>query len=196
GCHQPNLKSSDLDLTSYEGLMAGGKHGPGVSVILKYLTGEMKPQMPLGGTPLAAEQIALVRSWIEAGAKDDTPAEAHETVSAGKPTVYTQPPVVTALAFSPDGKTLAVSGNREVLLHALDGSAPPKRLPGLAERILSLGFSRDGSLLIAGGGTPARFGEIQLWDPAAGKLLRSVTLTGDTVFGASLSPDGTRAAAG
>ena len=25
GCHQPNLKSSNLDLTTYEGLMAGGK---------------------------------------------------------------------------------------------------------------------------------------------------------------------------
>ena len=28
GCHQPNLKSSGLDFTSYEGLTAGGKHGP------------------------------------------------------------------------------------------------------------------------------------------------------------------------
>src|SRR6266852_9495886 len=46
GCHQPNLKSSDLDLTSYEGLASGGKHGSGLSVVVKYLTGEMKPQMP------------------------------------------------------------------------------------------------------------------------------------------------------
>ena len=51
GCHQPNLKSSDLDLTTYEGLAAGGKHGPGSSVIAKYLSGEMKPQMPLGQPP-------------------------------------------------------------------------------------------------------------------------------------------------
>ena len=61
---------------------------------------------------------------------------------------------------------LAVSGNREILLHTLDGSAPPKRLPGLSDRILSLAFSSDGSLLVAGGGTPARFGEIQFWDLA------------------------------
>src|SRR3979411_246690 len=69
GCHQPNLKSSNLDLTSYEGLVAGGKHGPGLSVIVKYLSGEMKPQMPLGQPPLAAGQIDLVRSWIAAGAR-------------------------------------------------------------------------------------------------------------------------------
>ena len=173
---------------------------------MQFLTGEMKPQMPLGMTPLAPEQIDLVRNWVAAGAKDDTPAEARETLSAGAPTVYFQPPVLTALAFSPDGKMLAVSGNREILLHTLDGSAPAQRLPGLSDSILSLAFSRDGSLLVAGGGTPARFGEIQFWDlnlfpkprgqqPAA-KLRRSVMLTGDTVFGVSLSPDATRVAAG
>src|SRR2546425_13044866 len=64
GCHQPNLKSSNLDLTTYESLAAGGKHGPGPSVIVKYLTGEMKPQMPLGQPPLPAEQIEMVRVWL------------------------------------------------------------------------------------------------------------------------------------
>src|ERR1035438_3877750 len=113
--------------------------------------------MPLGMPPLTADQIDLVRSWVAAGAKDDTPEEARETITAGAPTVYSLPPVLTALAFSPDGKMLAVSGNREILLHTLDGSAPPKRLAGLSERILSLAFSKDGSLLVAGGGTPSRF---------------------------------------
>jgi len=196
GCHQPNLKSSNLDLTSYEGLTTGGKHGPGLTLIVKYITGEMKPQMPMGQPPLEASLIDLVKNWIAAGGKDDTPAEARETVSLDKPIVYKQPPVVTALAFAPDGKSLAVSGNREVLVHALDGSTPPKRLAGLSDRILSLAFSKDGSLLVAGGGTPARFGEIQLWDLKTGALRHSITLTGDTVFGVSISPDGSRIAAG
>src|SRR3954454_1129672 len=85
GCHQPNLKSSDLDLTTYEGLKAGGKRGvpfkpgqPGESLLLKYITGEPKPQRPRGQPPLPAEQIEIVRNWITAGATDDTPAEARD----------------------------------------------------------------------------------------------------------------------
>ncbi len=196
GCHQPNLKSSNLDLTSYEGFQAGGKHGPAAKTLLAYVTGESKPQMPLGQPPLPADQIELIKTWIAAGAKDDTPAEARDDMAVDKPIVYTQPPVINALAFSPDGKSLAVSGNREILIHALDGAAPPRRFPGLSDRILSLVFSKDGSTLVASGGTAARFGEIQIWDVGSGKLRHSLTLTGDTVFGASISPDATRIAAG
>lgn len=196
GCHQPNIKSSNLDLTSYAGLKAGGRRGPATETLLKYLTGESKPQMPLGQAPLPAGQIDLFRAWIAAGATDDTPAEVRADLLLDKPIVYTLPPVINALAFSPDGKLLAVSGNREVLLHSLDGSAPPRRLAGLSDRILSIAFSKDGSTLVAAGGTPARFGEIQIWATASGKLRRSITLTGDTVFGVSISPDASRIAAG
>jgi WD40 repeat protein len=104
--------------------------------------------------------------------------------------------VITALRFSPDGQLLAVSGNREVLLHRVDGSGLVKRLPGKADRILSIAFSAGGHLMIAGGGTPARFGEIQFWDPREGRLLRAVEATSDTVFGASLSPDASKVAVG
>ena len=196
GCHQPNLKSSNLDLTTYLGFKTGGKHGPTASTVVKYLTGETKPQMPLGLPPLPAESIELFRTWIAAGAKDDTPAEARLDFAIDKPVVYLLPPVINALAFSPDGKTLAVSGNHEVLLHSLDGATPPRRLPGLSERILSLAYSNDGSILVAAGGTPARFGEVQIWNAQSGKLVRSVMLTGDTVFGASLAPDASRIAVG
>jgi WD40 repeat protein len=199
GCHQPAMKSSGLDLTTYDGFRSGGKRGPAFiagsdteSVVLRYLTGEMKPPMPLGAPPLAKSDIDLVRDWIKAGAHDDSP---RETVS-NEPTVYHQLPVITALRFSPDGKLLAVSGNREVLLHDAAGNGIVSRLPGKAERILSLAFSADGSLLVAGGGTPARFGELQFWDPRAAKLQASVLVCSDTVFGTSLSPDAKKVAVG
>jgi mono/diheme cytochrome c family protein len=197
GCHQPSVKSSGLDLTTYEGLQKGGKRGavlqagaPADSLITKYIKGEMQPVMPLGAPPLTPEQIALISNWIVSGAKDDTPAEAKDIISVDRPPTYTQPPVISALAFSPDGKTLAVSGYREILLHNADGSGLVSRLVGLSEQLNSIVYSADSSSLVAAGGTPARFGEVQVWDLATGKLKRSITLTTDTVFGASVSPDG------
>jgi hypothetical protein len=198
-CHQPASKQSDLDLTTYAGFQAGGKRGPAFvagspeqSLVIQFITAALKPSMPFGQSPLAPNDVSAIRDWIAAGARDDSPSE----IVSSEPAVYHQPPVITALRFSPDGKTLAVSGNREILLHRADGSGLLRRLPGKADRILSIAFSADGNLMIAGGGTPARFGEIQFWDPNEGKLLRVAEVTSDTVFGASLSPDGSKVAVG
>jgi len=203
GCHQPAMKYGGLDITRYETFAAGGNRGPAFktgapqeSLVLAYLKGERQPRMPFGSPALADDQIELFRRWIAGGAKDDTPPEARDTFAADKPPVYHLAPVITALAYSPDGSLLAVSGYREVLLHKADGSGMAGRLVGLSDRIQSLKFSTDGKMLVAAGGTPARFGEIELWDVAARKLKHSVTLTNETVFGASLSPDGSRVAVG
>lgn len=195
GCHQPAVKQGNLDLTSFELLAKGGNRGPAIPLILEYVTGKRQPRMPLGGNPLPEEQIEILRKWIAAGAKDDTPLESRET-NTGKPHQYAQAPVINAIAYSPDGATVAVSGYREVLLHKSDGSGIRARLPGLSDRIHSLLFSKDGKTLVAAGGTPAKFGEVQVWDLATSKLARSVTLCNDTVFGAALSPDGTMVTVG
>src|SRR5437773_9603124 len=198
-CHQPASTQSDLDLTTYARFRTGGKRGPACvagspeqSLVIQFITAALTPSMPFGRPPLAANDVATIRDWITSGARDDSPSED----ASSEPGVYHQPPVITALRFSPDGKTLAVSGNREILLHRADGSGLLKRLPGKADRILSIAFSADGNLMIAGGGTPARFGEIQFWEPREGRLLRAVEATSDTVFGASLSPDGSKVAVG
>ncbi len=199
GCHQPASKAAGLDLTTFADSTKGGRLGaawlagePEESLVVKYLVAAKQPRMPLGRPPLAEAEIKIFRDWIRAGAKDDTAAATDQN----QPTVYLQPPVINSLRFSPDGQHLAVSGNREILIHSLNEKTLPLRLQGRAERILSLAYSKDGKLLIAGGGTPARFGEVQVWDPTAGKLLRNATLTSDTVFGASLAPDSSRIAVG
>lgn len=201
GCHQPASRQSGLSLADYQSFHEGGRKGaafvagsPEKSVIISYLTGESKPQMPFGGRPLPDDQIELIRRWIREGAKDDSPANSSESVAAG-PVVYHAPPVITAIAISPDGETLAVSGYREILLHKATGGLVA-RLPGLSERIHSLVFSPDGKTLAAVGGNPARFGELQIWDVATRKQKHSEVLTNDTLFGASFSPDGTKLAFG
>ncbi|MFN6051079.1 MAG: WD40 repeat domain-containing protein [Planctomycetia bacterium] len=46
------------------------------------------------------------------------------------------------------------------------------------------------------GGSPGRFGEIQIWDVAKKKLTQSIPTTYDTVYGISWSPDGSKIAFG
>jgi mono/diheme cytochrome c family protein len=203
GCHQPASKQGELLLTSYEVFKTGGRSGPAFvagqperSLVLAYLKGEKQPRMPLGGEPLTQEQIEWFQRWISAGGSDDTPESAKETLVAGKAAVYSIAPLITAVAYSPDGSLLAVSGYREVLLHRPDGSGIVARLVGISDRLLSLAFSSDGKLLAAVGGTPARFGEVQIWDVATHSLQRSITVSNDTLFGASFSPDGSKLAFG
>jgi len=202
GCHQPAGAQADLLLTTYDGLRKGGRKGPAVtpgnaaeSLLIRYLTGAITPQMPFGGKPLPDAQIDLFRRWIGEGARDDTPAGAAAAAVARKAVTYKTAPMITALAFSPDGTTIAASGYHEILLTAIDGRLQA-RLPGLSMRIHSLAFTPDGATLVATGGDPSRFGEVQIWDVAARRQRYSIVVSSDTLFGGSLSPDGTRLAAG
>ena len=68
------------------------------------------------GDPLTKDEVALIERWIKEGAKDDTPPEAN-SFKLSAPPVYSALPVISAIAFSPDGKILAVSGYHEVVLH-------------------------------------------------------------------------------
>ncbi|HUQ69643.1 MAG TPA: c-type cytochrome domain-containing protein [Planctomycetaceae bacterium] len=202
GCHQPAKDGGKLVLTSVESFQKGGENGAGFvagkpddSLILDYIVGD-PPEMPRGADPLTAAQVAVIKDWIVQGAKDDTPATARETISAEHPPVYSSPPVITALAFSPDSQLLAVSGHHEVLLHKADGSERVARLVGRSPKINSVRFSPDGKLLAAVGGAPALFGEVQLWNVADKTLTQSLAITFDTLFGASFSDDGKQLAFG
>ena len=196
GCHQPAEPNGGLVLTSYEAFQKGGMGGsafiprnPKESIIMEFISGE-EPIMPQEGDPLTEEEIELFRRWIAEGAIDDTPTSVDDTISPRQPPVYTVPPVISALVYSPDGKTLAVSGYREVLLHKSDGSELIGRLVGKAHRIESIAYTLDGKILGAVGGTPAQFGEVQLWDTSTNTLIRSTRMTYDTLYGTSFSPDG------
>jgi WD40 repeat protein len=202
GCHQPAKRGGELLLTSYEGLKKGGENGAGFiagkpeqSVVVQYVSGD-KPEMPKSGERLKPAQVAVISRWIAEGGKDDTPPNVQDTVSPENPPRYSSPPVIAALEYSPDGSLLAVSGFHEVLLHKADGSGLVGRLIGRAQRIESIRFSPDGKLLGAVGGTPALFGEAQFWNVADKKLVLSLPVAYDSLFGASFNKDGTQFAFG
>ncbi|MFO0918070.1 MAG: c-type cytochrome domain-containing protein [Planctomycetaceae bacterium] len=195
GCHQPAKAGGNLLLTGFAEFQKGGENGPGFvatkpaeSLIVQYISGE-KPEMPLNSEPLKPEQVALISKWIEQGAQDDSPASARDDISPSNPPVYRAPPVITSLAYSPESRQLAVTGYHEILLHHADGSGLIARLVGRAPKITSLSFAPNGQFLAATGGAPALFGELQIWDAAKHELLRSATISFDTLFGISISDD-------
>ena len=191
-CHKPEKLKGELDMTTIPALMKGGKHGheitpgePDKSKLVDMISGD-DPEMPKDGDPLTKDQISLIERWIKEGAKDDTPAAGSQVVATP---VYTVPPVITAMAYSPDGSMLAVNGYHEILLHKPDGSGLIARLIGESPRIESLVFSKDGKELAACGGAPAEFGQVQIWDTASHKAIKTFDISTDELYGISFAPD-------
>lgn len=206
GCHQPAKKSGGFDMTSFALMQKGGDSElpaftagkPDESFLIEQIVpdGDTSPLMPKGKDPLKPEQIELIKRWVAEGAIDDTPVMPETLIDMEHPPQYSSPPVLTSLEFSPDGSLLAVSGYHEVVLHKAEGNEIVARLVGMSERIESARFSPDGQRLAVTGGSPGRFGEVQIWNVPERKLLLSVPVTYDTVYGASWSPDGTKVAFG
>src|SRR5206468_11927974 len=117
-------------------------HRPEESYLLDQVTPvDGRAVMPKDQPVLADAEIDLIRRWVAQGAADDTPANAVARYDKDHPPVYSRPPVITALDFSPDGRLLAVAGFHEVLLCNADGSGEIARLVGLSERIESVRFA-------------------------------------------------------
>ena len=198
GCHQPAKAKGDYIMTDFASLLKGGEDGhaivpgkPEESNVVKLISPQKgKVEMPQKADPLHDTQVALISRWIKEGAKDDTPASAKAEYSMDKPPVYTTAPLITSIDYSPDGKLIAVAGYHEAIIHKADGTGIAARLVGLSERIQKVAFSPDGKKLAVAGGSPARAGELQVWDVEKKKLELSVPYTFDTLYGASWSPDG------
>ncbi|HMP16103.1 MAG TPA: hypothetical protein PKD72_03695 [Gemmatales bacterium] len=75
-CHSGSNKKGRLDLSSYEALLRGGKHGAAVvagkpeSSLLIQLSGKtQKPAMPPDDDePLTPQELALLKAWVAQGA--------------------------------------------------------------------------------------------------------------------------------
>jgi WD40 repeat protein len=195
GCHSTQAKMGGLDLQSADALHKGGKSGsvvvPGKSDqsrLFLMMAGKIQPAMPMGGK-VTPEELAAVKRWIDGGATGgfniDSIAAAPQIKSkaAGKPQIF-------SLAYSPDGKTVAAGGFKEIRL--LDGATGKAvgTIPGHADVVRAVAFSKDGKRLAAGGGVPGVAGEVIIWDTASKSKLATIQGHSDAVYATAFSPDG------
>ena len=82
-CHGPQTKSSGLDLSTRDGLLKGGEHGPAIvpgdpkaSLLYKLVSYEAEPHMPYKADRLPQETIDRIAEWIKAGAPFEQNANA------------------------------------------------------------------------------------------------------------------------
>ena len=188
---------------------------PESSHLWKLVTQAEEPKMPPKSPKIPDAELAIIKAWIEGGAPETSGSVVAmkakpkfefklDPSSMGKPVgppampegVPTEPVVVSpkanaivAMAASPWAPLVAVAGHKQVLLY----QAKTDRLVGVFPfpegTIHVLKFSRNGSLLLAGGGRGGQSGLAVVFDVKTGKRVFEIGKEYDVVLAADISPD-------
>lgn len=127
-----------------------------------------------GQTVAVASEEGIVRLW-------EARTGEHSADFIG----HTDP--VVALAFSPDGNTLASGSFREIRLWNLTSEQTARHavLQGHRDMVTTLAFSPDGRTLAS----TSFYGTILLWDVGTGQLRHSLSAHTDSIQALAFSPD-------
>lgn len=197
GASGPSIESGDASL----------------SYLWMVVSHESEPFMPPNSPKIEDASLELIREWIDGGAPENkgskvTMKKKVDLSLSGVPTGKPEGPppmpprlplepvrhthsanAVTALVASPWAPLVAVGGFNQVLLYdtskmELVGVLPfPEGVPEI------LRFSRNGKLLLAGGGRGAYQGLCVIWDITTGERLTTIGDETDSVLAADISPD-------
>lgn len=160
-------------------------------------------RMPQKADALPETEIALIERWIAEGAHFDGTSKDQPLVELVRdsmlrpaPARYARPLPISALAFSPSGTRLAVSGYYEVTIWEVRDGSLVTRLDGLPERITSLAWHPNGTQLAVAGGSPMQWGTVALVDVAGLAPVKFLCDLPETALSVAFSADGGRIAAG
>lgn len=195
---------------------------PGRSILYQAVAheGDGVPRMPLNQPKISESEIALIQEWIQKGLLENassrpkgpaTPSVEFKGSDLNKPPGApampkglpplalpepARPHPVTALAASPWAPLVAIAGHERIYLYDASNRAPLGELPFPEGIPYVLRFSRDGAILLAGGGRGVQSGKVVLFDVRTGARIASIGQETDIVLAADLSPDGKLVALG
>ena len=185
------------------------------SHLWQLVTHAEEPKMPPQSPRIPEADLAILKAWIEAGAPETSGSVVAmkakpkfefklDPSSMGKPVgppampegISTEPVVVSpkanaivAMAASPWAPLVAVAGHKQVLLYQARKHRLVGVLPFPEGTIHVLKFSRNGSLLLAGGGRGGQSGLAVVFDVKTGKRAFEIGKEYDVVLAADISPD-------
>lgn len=193
-------------------VVAGGNAD--VSRLFKLIAHTEEPKMPPDSAKIPDAELELVKKWIEGGLLEKADSKAIMSgkpkanialvAAAGQPTgpvvlpkdLLLEPVLhlergyaVSCIATSPWAPVIAIAAPKQVLLYNSDSLellgvlAFPEGFPQV------LKFSRNGSLLLVGGGRGGQMGLAALYDVATGERILTVGDEYDAVLAADISSD-------
>ncbi len=209
-CHSGTVKEGKLDISSYESLMKGGKSGelvkPGKadeSIIYKAMHRSSVPPArprampPKGEEPCTPEELALLKLWIDGGAKAPLNVRPMEVAKVGPPPKGVNP--VRAVAVSPDKSAVAAGRGNQVHIYDAGSGKHIRSLFGAGLKsfdgkdvkgahvslVESMAWSPDGKYLVTGS-----FQEVRIWDAMTGEQRQKIDGFQHAVVAIAFSLDG------
>ncbi|MGB8168176.1 MAG: c-type cytochrome domain-containing protein [Chthoniobacteraceae bacterium] len=211
-CHSKDDPDGEFVLETFAGLLKGGKTEKAIkpgdaenSLLVKFLEGRSGKEgknkfMPPGKKEhLKADDIALIRQWIDAGALPPAAPAKVADVLAKLPKIASKvkrEKAIQALAFSPKAGLIAAGSYGSVQLLNATTQQPVRTLDGVAGKVNALVFSADGALLFAAAGDAGMGGVAYQWKVVDGSLVRKFEGHRDALYAIALSPDGQTLATG
>ena len=216
-CHNGNRQSGGLDLTNFTNMMQGGSSGGSIepgdsdnSYLYLLITHEESPEMPPNGNKIPDQEIAIIKNWIDAGALENktsiASAKKKKSFAMASPVgvrpekvafpwrMSLQPffqskqaRIANAIAISPWAPLFAIGGSKQILLYDTESLRLLGFLPMPEGNANDIKFSRDGSLVIAGGGRHGLAGKVIGWDVQTTKRIFEIGDELDNVLAADIS---------
>ncbi|MGY8652723.1 MAG: c-type cytochrome domain-containing protein [Verrucomicrobiia bacterium] len=188
---------------------------PEGSKLFNVVTQAEEPTMPPNSGPIAAGEIDILRKWIAGGLLETSGSKAIKSnkpkmdlaVGAGDIGKPKGPPAmpkdwllepfvrternnaILTMAHSPWAPLVALGDEKQVLLYNTDSLELAGVIPFAEGFPTDIKFSRNGKLLLVGGGYGAQVGLVAVYDVASGERVIQVGDEFDSVLAADISAD-------